>query len=792
MIKKESFSPQRISEQVLEFDKILNVISSFSNSDTAQKSILEVHPLNNRKDIEKRFGQIQEIQRLSQEGTPLKLSHFQDISQFIEKVKPEGAVLDSSELIAFMPVLRIISDVSLQIGERDGLPLLRELTSHLTGFPGILETMERSLDNEGNILDAASTTLSFLRTRIRSLDGRIKKRLEEIVRERKVIPFLQDNFVTKRSERWVIPIRMDSKGQVSGVVHDVSKSGETAFIEPLEIIGIANELENIIAEEKAEEIRILRDICHRIRKVVDEIEAQFKTIVYLDVLNSIARFTDLLKMDVPQINDSSVIKLVRAKHPLLMLLQKDGVIKEVVPLDLSLGSENSVMVITGPNAGGKTITIKTVGLLLLMALSGIPVPADSSSTFPLVNKLLVDIGDEQSIESSLSTFSAHISNISEILKKADSKTIVLIDELGTGTEPVQGASIACAILRDLKEKGSLVFATTHLTDIVGFVYRTEGMVNASMEFDQNTLTPLYRLTVGEPGQAHALDIARRYGLPESIIDFAKELQGNMNVEFYNLLSELKEKRLQYEQAFNELQRQTNEIEKKERSLKERLAGAERQKMEILEKAYNEAQDVIMATKRQVHAILEEAKREKRHEAIKKVEKTQQQVEEKLREFHKEISLSMDEIREGDLVFVRSIGYDAKIVKIDKNHNRIKVMTGSRGIEVPISDISLKRGKLPESAAVVKVVKKDEETEEKIPSVLNLVGLRVDEALSRLEPFLNHVSLSGLEEVTIIHGIGTGALLKAVRDYITGHPLVTQYRSGKQFEGGNGVTIVIMK
>jgi DNA mismatch repair protein MutS2 len=548
-------------------------------------------------------------------------------------------------------------------------------------------------------------------------------------------------------------------------------------------------LENLIAEEKAEEIRILRDICHRIRKVVDEIEAQFKTIVYLDVLNSIARFTDLLKMDVPQINDSSVFKLVRAKHPLLMLLQKDGVIKEVVPLDLSLGSENSVMVITGPNAGGKTITIKTVGLLLLMALSGIPVPADSSSTFPLVNELLVDIGDEQSIESSLSTFSAHISNISEILKKADSKTIVLIDELGTGTEPVQGASIACAILRDLKEKGSLVFSTTHLTDIVGFVYRTEGMVNASMEFDQNTLTPLYRLTVGEPGQAHALDIARRYGLPESIIDFAKELQGNMNVEFYNLLSELKEKRLQYEQAFNELQRQTNEIEKKERSLKERLAEAERQKMEILEKAYNEAQDVIMATKRQVHAILEEAKREKRHEAIKKVEKTQQQVEEKLKEFHKEISLSMDEIREGDLVFVRSIGYDAKIVKIDKKHNRIKVMIGSRDIEVPISDISLKRGKIPESAAVVK---KDEETEEKIPSVLNLVGLRVDEALSRLEPFLNHASLSGLEEVTIIHGIGTGALLKAVRDYITEHPLVEQFRSGKQTEGGNGVTIVIMK
>jgi DNA mismatch repair protein MutS2 len=782
MIRKESL-------HVLEFDKILNVISRFSNSDISQKSVLEIHPLNDKKEIEERFGQIQEMQRLSQEGTPLKLSHFQDISQLIEKVRPEDAVLDPHELMVFMPVLRIISDVSLQIEERDGLPLLRELTSYLTGFPDILETMERSFDSDGNILDAASTTLFYLRAQIRSLDGRIKKRLEEIVRDRKVLPFLQDNFTTKRAGRWVIPIRMDSKGQISGVVHDVSKSGETAFIEPLEIIGLANELENLIAEEKAEEIRILRGICLSIRKVAAEIEAQFKTIVCLDVLNCLARFADVLEMDVPQLNNSSVIKLLRARHPLLMLLQKDGIIKEVVPLDLSLGSENSVMAITGPNAGGKTITIKTVGLLLLMALSGIPVPADSPSTFPLVNELLVDIGDEQSIESSLSTFSAHVSNISEILKRADSKTIVLMDELGTGTEPVQGAAIACAVLRDLKGKGSLVFATTHLTDIVGFVYRTEGMVNASMEFDQNTFTPIYKLTVGEPGQAHALEIAMRYGLPESIIIFAKEILGNMNVEFYNLLSELKEKRLQYEQAFNELQRQGDEIEEKERVLKEGLADAERQKMGMLEKAYNEAQDIIMDTKRQIYAILEEAKREKRREAIKKIEKTQQHVRKELKEFHKEISLSMDEIREGDLVFVGSIGYDAKIVKVDKKHNRIKVVTGSRDIEVPISDISLKRGKIPESVAVAEKV---EETEEKIPSVLNLVGLRVDEALSRLEPFLNHASLSGLEEVAIIHGIGTGALLKAVRDYLTGHPLVEQFRSGKQTEGGNGVTIVTMK
>jgi len=691
--------------------------------------------------------------------------------------------------MAFIPVLRIISGISAQILQTNSLPLLSKLAGCLTGFPAVLEILEKSLDSEGNILDSASSTLSYIRARARSLDARIKKRLEEIVRDRRVGPFLQDIFITKRAGRWVIPIRMDSKGQVSGVVHDVSKSGETAFVEPLEIIGLANELENLVAEEKAEEIRILRGICQMIRKEADDIKVQFRTIVYFDVLNSISTFAVLLKMEVPQMNDSSVIRLVRARHPLLMLLQKEGSIKEVIPLDFSLGDGNSVMVITGPNAGGKTIAIKTVGLLLLLALSGIPVPADSSSNFPFVNELLVDIGDEQSIESSLSTFSAHISNISEILKRTGLKTVVLIDELGTGTEPVQGAAIACAVLNDLKEKGSIVFATTHLNEIVGFVHRTERMVNASMEFDQDTLTPLYKLTVGEPGQSHALEIARRYGLPDSIIGFAKEMLGDMNVEFYGLLKELKGKRLQYEDAFNELQRQKNEIGENEKILKERLDESERQKKKMIEEAYREAQDVIMATKRQMHAILEEAKKEKKREALKQVEKAQLQVEEKLKELSGENSLSIVEIKEGDTVFIGSIGYDATVIKIDRRQNRLRVKAGGRVIEVPASDIGAKRGRSPEAAVSLPKI---DETKEGTPSVLNIVGLRVDEALSKLEPFLNHASLADLTEVTIIHGIGTGALLKAVREYFATHPLVEQCRSGKQGEGGNGVTVVTMK
>jgi len=777
----------RESLQILEFDKILSEISRFSHSDTTQKSILNILPLNSREDIEKRFGQIQEIRRLAQEGTPLKMSFFQDILQVIERVSPEDAVLEPNELLIFLPVLGIISELCSQMKDRNDLPHLMDLTGNLTGFPEILNNIERSIDNDGNILDGASPELLHLRNQIRNLEGKINKRLGEIVRDKGITPFIQDEFITKRSGRWVIPVRMDSKGQIPGVVHDVSRSGETAFIEPLEIIGLVNELENLVAEEKTEEIRILRGICQSIRKVTNGIEEQYRVIVYLDFLHSIARFADLLRMEVPVISDASVIKLFSAKHPLLMLLQKEGGISDVVSLDLNLGEDNTVMVITGPNAGGKTVAIKTVGLLHLMALSGMPVPADSSSIFPLVNEILVDIGDEQSIESSLSTFSAHISNISEILKRTDSNTLVLMDELGTGTDPIQGAAIACSVLRDLKEKSSLILATTHLLDIVAFVHKTDGMVNASMGFDQKTLAPLYKLKVGEPGQSHALDIARKYGLPFRIIEFAKSMVGSMKVEFHELISELKVKSVRYDNVLNELKLQQKEIEKKDNILREKIIEIDKKKRDILDNAYREAQDFISGIKRQIYAIFEEAKREKKRDAIKKLEKQQKQIDEKLRQFDREPALSMDEIKKGDMVFVKSIGYDAQVEKIDKKNKRLRVMAGSIDIEVPVSDIAPKKGKSPESRR-----KKVEEIQEAVPLQLNLVGLRVDDALSRLEPFLNHASLAGISEVIIVHGIGKGILLKAVHDHLKGHPLVKQYRSGGESEGRRGVTVVMMK
>ena len=338
-------------------------------------------------------------------------------------------------------------------------------------------------------------------------------------------------------------------------------------------------------------------------------------------------------------------------------------------------------------------------------------------------------------------------------------------------------------------KGSLVFSTTHIMEIVAFIYKTDGMVNASMEFDQTTLTPLYKLRIGDPGQSHALEIAQRYGLPKSVVDFAKKMIGNVHIEFHTLLTELKDKRLSCENALLELEQQRREYEDKEKALDDRIVQADARANEMLEKAYRDAQEVVLTTKRYMHELLDEAKKEKKQRTMKSVERAHQEIKEKLELFRKEPLLSINEIREGDIVFVRSLGYDATVDKVDRSHKRLRVKTEKMDIEVPLSDVSPQQGRAPERGPGDKGLI---ETEKSIQTTLNIIGLRVDEAVSDVERFLNHAALADLQEVTIIHGIGTGALMRAVHQHLDGHPLIKKYRSSNQDEGGRGVTIVTMR
>jgi len=781
--------------QLLEFDRLLEIISGGGHSEISKQAVLDIVPLSSEDDIRGRVFLIEEIRRIAGQGTPLGLHAFQDITYLLARARPQGAVLEASEISAVVPVLEMALDISAQISEFDGLKALQELCGEMTGQPELLKTIQRSIDAEGHIKDSASPVLAGIRRELRRLEIGIQKKLEEMTRDASLSVFLQDDFITKRAGRWVIPVRMDSKGMVPGVVHDISKSGETAFIEPLTVIHLSNELENLAAEEKAEELRILRAISAVIRERADEIAAEFSIIVQLDMLNCIARFADELHMEVPEISGSNEIRLVNARHPLLSLsLEKTGMDRKVVPLDLELGGIDTAMVITGSNAGGKTISIKTVGLLLCMALSGMPVPASPSSSFPLVSSLLVDMGDEQSIESNLSTFSAHVRNITQVLQTADARAMVLIDELGTGTDPDEGTALACAVLKELQYKGSLVFATTHLMGIKGFVHRAPGMANASMEFDKKTLTPLYRLRTGEPGQSHALEIARKFGLPDHVVDSAKELLGGGKVELDTLMADLNEKRAEYEQLLGELQIKKEEAEKKIREAEKRIIEAETKKREMLAAAHSEALDIVSDIKRQMRTELDEIKKKEKKELqdkIKEVEQKQRQITEKLAQYAMDETgtLGIEDIHIGDLVFVKSLGYDGAVSGIMAKADRVKIISGSKEILVPISDIRIKKGRL--LAEKKEKPARQEAPDEMVPSRINLVGMRVEEALSKLEPFLNHASLAGFREVTIIHGYGTGILGRAVREHVTRHPLVKQFRQGEPSEGAGGVTVVTL-
>jgi len=781
--------------QLLEFDRLLVIIAEAAHSEVSRNAVLDISPLPTLESIGDRVSLIEDIRRIYQRGSALHFQEFQDIVPLLARVRPSGAVLEAVELFSFVPLLDMASELYSQVSQAEKCADLHRLTMHLTGQPDLLKIIKRSIDHEGNIKDSASSALASIRKELRKLETGIQKKLEEMTRESSVSVFLQDDFITKRAGRWVIPVRMDSKGQVAGVVHDISKSGETAFIEPLAIIHLSNELENLAAEEKAEELRILRSISSAVREQADEIAVEFGIIVHLDMLNCIARFAEQLRMEVPEISVSRTIRLLKARHPLLALsFRKAEREANVIPLDLELGSEDTIMVITGSNAGGKTISIKTVGLLLCMALSGMPVPAGSSSVFPLVGSLLVDMGDEQSIENNLSTFSAHVQKMAKILETVNDRSLVLIDELGTGTDPDEGTALACAVLTELRASGSLVLATTHLMGIKGFVHRSAGMVNASMEFDKKTLTPLYRLRIGEPGQSHALEIAQKYGLSEKIICAAREMIGGTKIELDALIVDLNQKRTEYERLLEELAHREEEVKKREVIAEQTIAEAAAKRKEMLADAYKESLDIVADIRRQMRDELESIRKiEKKElqERLKVVERKQKAVAEKLAEYDRDDSLPLgiEEIAVGDTVFVKSVGYDGTVSGIMDNVGRIKVISGSKEILVPVSDIRLKKGR--EVAERVKRSEPVSVSDAMVPSRITLVGMRVDEALSRLEPFLNHAALAGFREVTIIHGVGAGILQRVVREHLEGHPLVKAFRSGEQSEGGAGVTVVTL-
>lgn len=768
---------------LLEYPRILEIIAGYAHSEPTRELILSQRPAVDRDEIDRRFALFSEIEFLHHLDIPLRLDEFPDIRPVLDLVRPAGSILNPPDLLVLLQFLRVVTGLSRQIAYRTDIPCLLDLLGGLNGCEDLGEAIDGAIDGGGEIRDTASASLAAIRERKRSLTARIRKRLEEIVREREVAIFLQDDFITQRSGRWVIPVRMDSKGMVPGVVHDVSNTGETAFVEPVEIVPLANELENLTAEERAEMIRILRRLTSWIRESAEILAEDFRLLVAADFHNSVARFALSVKGIIPRIGSAGELCLKGGRHPLLAL--REG--ERVVPLDISLDRERRVLVITGPNTGGKTVALKTVGLLTLLALTGIPIPAGDGTRIPFVDRILTDIGDDQSIESSLSTFSSHISRISRILRESTDESLVLIDELGTGTEPAQGGALSCAILEALRDRGAFVLATTHLTPITAFVHREEGMENASMLFDPVNLTPTYMLRVGTPGGSHAFETARRHGIPDEVIQRALTLADDLSTRFHELLDELSREIASFRERSVRLEIAERQLEGRMRDLREREEEQERRERESRARAIDDARHLISETRRRMNEILEEMRRERSRRPMERLAEVERELDEAIRELRPSAQVDIDSLAPGSMVQIRSLGMDAPVLSVDRKSRRLRVSVRGKELDLPLDAVAPPSGRRFSHPARHRGVPDAEES----PTTLSVIGRRVEEALPLVERFIDEGVMRGRGELRIVHGKGTGLLRKGIREYLATHPHVAAFRDGEPFEGGSGMTVVTL-
>jgi DNA mismatch repair protein MutS2 len=792
---------------LLEFDKILDMVASYAVTEPGKNAVLNTTPLDGMDKIETRIGLVSEFRLLLSEDRHPGIEHFGDLTPLFHRLKPEDPVLDPLKIREFLPLFTSAINLKrLDLGS--SCHLLGEILAELNTHPELKAEIENSINPDGKILDGASYELSGIRERIRTVNARIRDGLEEILRKRELKLHLQDFFITERNERWVIPVKSDSKGHIPGVIHDISNTGETLFIEPYEIQALGNELESLRAEEKVEEFRILKRLSLMLRESLTGIERDYETVVKVDTIQALSTFSEIMGATPPEINKDGYLKIIGGRHPLLWktlrrLHQED----ELVPLNFELGRDFRTIVITGSNTGGKTVALKTVGILVIMALSGMHIPAESGTTIPLLRDILADIGDEQSIEQSLSTFSGHITRISEIISKCGSDTLVLIDELGTGTDPDEGGALSCAILRRLKERDALTAVSTHLGLLKAFAYTEPDMINGAMEMEEEDrngvkfFRPTYRLVIGESGQSYAFEIARRFGIPEEILEDAGKFLKEADIKIEALISELKKRKKELDMRLLETESLKEELMDIKRSTEERLKRAERERKETLTRAIREAEDILRRSRREAREILERLRSsdmEAAKESIKRLDRRLAELGKRRLALTARTSdlRPLRDLKIGQTVLLKNLGIEGVVRSINPRTQRCRVVVAGREIEISREELAEpavlpgergRRGR-DEGAETPPYKVIHGTAHNAVPHEINLIGRRVDPALSDLERYLNDASLAGLESVRIIHGRGSGRLAAAIRDYLKDHPLVKGYKREPD-DAGDAVTTV---
>ncbi|MDD6255776.1 MAG: endonuclease MutS2 [Eubacteriales bacterium] len=785
--------------RILEFDSVKKILAGYAQSPMAVKDIGDMAPLSKAHEIRERLKETDEAVSVVLSKGSLPLGGLCDIkkkARYAEK----GRVLGMDDLLDVASSLRAAADVKTFLSDEElpEVPLIKEYGNLLNDESRLADRISRCILSRDEMADTASPALHDIRRRIVREQESARARINSIVSSPAYKDALQDSVVTVRDGRMVIPVKQEHRAKLPGVVHDSSASGATLFIEPQPVVDINNHIRELETKEREEIARILKELSGEVGHSVRSIVNNQKYLTRLDVIFAKARMSIEMNCTAAEISEDGVLDIRQGRHPLI-----DP--EKVVPLDITAGRTYRTLIITGPNTGGKTVALKTAGLLMLMNQSGMHVPAAPGTVLPVMESIYADIGDEQSIEQSLSTFSAHMKNIVEITENADENTFVLLDELGAGTDPAEGAALAMSVLEFLRKKGSMIFATTHYSELKKYALSTEGVENASMEFDIERLCPTYRMIIGIPGKSNAFEIARRLGIDEDIIADAGARLASADIEFEDLISSIEQEHRDAEKELERARALRAQMEREQEESRSSISAMEEKSRKALEKARQQASDTVAEAREfseEIRKELRQLRKEAPENAVYREQKIRRQIREKSDKFRSRSELKRVEnthpARKSDI----KVGAKVKVLSLDKkgviaglpdDKGGVLVQIGLMKMRMPLSDITI-----IDSHGVQKTFEKTSygrmyrQKASDISTEINVIGMTLDEAGMEVDKYIDDAYMSGLGQVRIIHGRGTGVLRTGIRAMLKQNKHVASFHPAEYNDGGEGVTVVKLK
>lgn len=787
------------SLKTLEFDKILEKLAELAKNDAAKAIALGLEPTNNIRAVEQTLDETDAaVQLLLKFGSP-EIVRISDISEAAKRLAAGGG-LSMTELLNIARILK---------GARVMKQYTPEQTGVLSGYIAELEPDKRleerittSIVSEDEMADGASAELANIRRKIKNTSAKIRDTLDSMIHSQYYRKFLQDPIVTVRNGRYVVPVKAECRGEVRGIAHDMSASGSTVFIEPEGVVNANNDLSELAIKERAEIEKVLLDISNDAAERIEEIKLDFETLIHIDFVVAKARLALDMRAVMPKMNRSGVFKINKGRHPLIDKTK-------VVPVDIELGTTFDTLIITGPNTGGKTVVLKTLGLFCLMAQAGLHIPAAEGSELSVCADIFADIGDEQSIEQSLSTFSSHMKNIVEISKKVTEGCLVLFDELGAGTDPTEGAALATAIIEDFRSAGAKIAATTHYSELKLYALTAKGIENASCEFDVATLSPTYRLLIGVPGRSNAFAISEKLGLPKRIIESSRNMLSDENIRFEDVLSKIEDNRISAEKNSEETARLRAETERLKAELAAERDKIEKQKDKIYDRAREKAEKIILRAQDDADRLLEELREAQKardeKDALRQIQELKRELglkiknnkspKQKKASAAKGAGVNLNSLKLGAEVMINDLGDKGSVLSINKKDKTAVVQVGIMKITARADNMTLaeeEEGKKPERYTKKAAVYGGGLRRESVKSEVDLRGMTLEEAEMETDKFLDECAMAGLKTVSIIHGKGTGTLRSGIQNMLRRHPHVKSFRLGKYGEGENGVTIAELK